>query len=212
MSKTLTLSPSCRLCRREGEKLFLKGDRCHTSKCAIVKRKYNPGVHGVKQAPRLSEYGVQLRAKQKAKRIYGIMERQFSNYYKAAVLKGEDSGLTLKRLLEMRFDNVVYRLGFTLSRAQARQMVSHGHLLVNGKKMNIPSYQVKMGDEITIRPNSKDAKLFKDLEKKLEHQQLPSWLSFDKSEMKGKVLSQPTQDDLKGTIQAKQIIEFYSRF
>ena len=212
MANTLTISPSCRLCRREGEKLFLKGDRCNTSKCAIVKRKYSPGVHGVKQAPRLSEYGQQLRAKQKAKRIYGVMERQFVNYYKKALQMSEDSELALMRLLDMRFDNVVFRLGYAMSRAQARQMVSHGHFYVNNKRMDIPSYQVRIGDEISVVPKSKDMPLFRDLAKRLEHQHYPSWLMLDASELKGKVLSMPTHEDLAGTIQAKQIVEFYSRF
>ncbi len=212
MSKTLTVSPSCRLCRREGEKLFLKGDRCHTSKCAIVKRKYAPGMHGVKQSPRLSEYGHQLRSKQKAKRLYGVMEKQFRNYYDKAMKQKEASELTLKQLLEMRLDNVVYRLGIAASRAQARQAVSHGHILVNGKKLNIASYQVKVGDEITIREKTKTSKLYNSLSEKLQQSQLPSWLSFDASALKGKVLGRPTVDDVQATIDAKLIIEFYSRF
>ena len=211
MARTVTLTPSCKQCRTEGEKLFLKGDRCHTTKCAIVKRKYRPGQHGIKHQPRLSEYGMQLRAKQKAKRLYGVMERQFSNYYKKAVAR-DDSALGLKSLLEMRLDNVIYRLGLAVSRAQARQMVSHEFFLVNGKKMNIASYQVKVGDEITIREKSKNSPLFKDLSQKLEHQQLPSWLNVDTKTLDSKVLSNPTNDDLRGTIDAKNIIEFYSRF
>lgn len=212
MSRTVTLSPSCRLCRREGEKLFLKGDRCHTSKCAIVKRKYAPGAHGVKQSPRLSEYGQQLRSKQKAKRLYGVMEKQFRNYYDKAMKHKEASDLTLKQLLEMRLDNVVYRMGMAPSRSAARQAVSHAHFLVNGKKLNIPSYQVKVGDEITIRDKSKSSKLYSTLSDKLQQSQLPSWLSFDAKELKGKVLGRPSVEDVQGTINAKLIIEYYSRF
>lgn len=211
MSRTNTLSPSCKLCRREGEKLFLKGERCYTSKCAIVKRNYIPGVHGIKRQPRLSEYGQQLRSKQKAKRMYGVMERQFMNYYKNATTQ-EDSALYLKQLLEMRFDNVIYRLGFARSRAQARQMISHKHFLVNGKKMNIPSYQVNIGDEITVRDKSKTAPLFKDLSEKLAQHNLPSWLTLDAGALSGKVVSNPTEEDVESTVEAKQIIEFYSRF
>jgi small subunit ribosomal protein S4 len=211
MSRTTTLQASCKLCRREGEKLFLKGDRCYTSKCAIVRRNFMPGQHGVKRQPRLSEYGTQLRNKQKAKRLYGVMERQFVNYYKKAV-NHEDSANGLKQLLERRFDNVVYRIGLAGSRSQARQMVTHAHLLVNGKKMDIPSYQVSVGDEITIREKSTGKAIFKGLTEKLAQSELPSWLTLDLSEMKGKIVSMPTPEDLKDTIEANQIIEFYSRF
>ncbi len=213
MAKTLTLSPSCKLCRREGEKLFLKGERCYTAKCAIVKRKFPPGVHGVQRQPRLTEYGQQLRAKQKAKRTYGIMERQFINYYKRAVAKPEDSEQALKRLLEMRLDNVVYRMGFAVSRALARQMIGHGHITVNGEKLDIASCQVKVGDVVGISSFSKDIALFKAaLDEKMKTHQLPSWLSLDKEMKTGKVLSVPSSEDMRDTIEAKQIIEFYSRF
>lgn len=212
MAKTSTLSPSCKLCRREGEKLFLKGERCYTSKCAIVKRKFPPGVHGVQRQPRMTEYGTQLRAKQKAKRTYGIMERQFVTYYKKAVAKTEDSEQALKRLLEMRYDNVVYRLGFGISRSQARQLITHGHITINGKKVDVPSYQVKIGDVIAISNFSKDVPLFKGLVERLQQHTLPSWLSREKEVLSGKVLSMPTAEDMRDTIEAKQIIEFYSRF
>lgn len=212
MAKTLTLSPSCKLCRREGEKLFLKGERCYTAKCAIVKRKFVPGVHGVQRQPRLTEYGQQLRAKQKAKRTYGIMERQFINYYKKAVAKPEDSEQALKRLLEMRLDNVVYRLGFAVSRALARQLITHGHITVNSEKLDIPSCQIKVGDVVAISSFSKDLAPFKGLDEKLKTHQLPSWLGLDKEMKSGKVLSLPSSEDMRDTIEAKQIIEFYSRF
>ena len=211
MGRTTTLQASCKLCRREGEKLFLKGDRCYTTKCAIVKRNYMPGAHGVKRQPRLSEYGQQLRAKQKAKRTYGVMEKQFVNYYKKAIAH-EDSATDLKRLLERRLDNVIYRLGLAGSRGQARQMVSHGHFRLNGKKMNISSYSVKVGDILTVREKSLQSPLFKNLGEKLAQKEMPSWLTLDVDSLEGKVVSQPGRDDLKDTIEANQIIEFYSRF
>lgn len=212
MANTKTLSPSCKLCRREGEKLFLKGERCNTAKCAIVRRKYAPGQHGVQMQPRLTEFGQQLRAKQKAKRIYGIMERQFMRYYEQAVAKPEDSEQALKRALEMRLDNVVYRLGFALSRAQARQMVGHGAFQINGKKVDIASYQVRIGDVVAVREKAKNHPILKNLSDRLKQHTLPSWLSVDAESMSGKVLSLPTAEDLRDTIEAKQIIEFYSRF
>ena len=212
MANTITLSPSCKLCRREGEKLFLKGDRCHTPKCAIVRRSYIPGAHGIKRQPKLSEYGQQLRSKQKAKRLYGIMERQFHNYYTKALTNTTDTDLYLKQLLELRLDNVVYRLGLTKSRSQAKQVISHGHIYVNGKKLDIPSYGVNIGDIISIRERSKKSHLFKGLTERLAQTQYPSWITFDINELSGKVVSRPTSDDLKDTIEARQIIEFYSRF
>lgn len=211
MARTNTLESSCKLCRRENEKLFLKGDRCFTSKCAIVKRNYVPGVHGIKRQPRLSEYGQQLRSKQKAKRMYGVMERQFVKYYQKASSQ-EDSAIALKRLLEMRFDNTVYRLGFAISRSQARQMISHGMFTVNGKKMNIPSYQVHIGDLITIKENKTAKPLFKDLGEKLAQHNLKSWITLDAAQLEGKVVSLPHKNDLEDSVAANQIIEFYSRF
>lgn len=212
MANTKTLSPSCKLCRREGEKLFLKGERCNTAKCAIVRRKFPPGQHGVQMQPRLTEFGQQLRAKQKAKRIYGIMERQFMRYYEQAVSKPEDSEQALKRALEMRLDNVVYRLGFAMSRSQARQMIGHGAFEVDGKKVDIASYQVKVGHVIAVREKSKNHPVLKAMVEKMKQHTLPSWLSVDAEAMSGKVLSLPNAEDLRDTIEAKQIIEFYSRF
>lgn len=213
MANTKTLSPSCKLCRREGEKLFLKGDRCNTAKCAIVRRKFPPGQHGVLMQPRLTEYGQQLRAKQKAKRIYGIMERQFMRYYEQAVAnKLEDSETGLKRALEMRFDNVVYRLGFAVSRSQARQMIGHGQFAINGKKVDIASYRVKVGDVLSVRDTAKNHPVLKGFVERAKQHTLPSWLSVDAEAMSGKVLSLPNAEDLRDTIEAKQIIEFYSRF
>jgi small subunit ribosomal protein S4 len=212
MARTTTLSPSCKLCRREKEKLFLKGERCHSPKCAITKRNFVPGVHGLKRRSRPSQYGQQLRAKQKAKRLYGVMEKKFRQYYEKAT-KHSQTELYLQQQLEMRFDNVIYRLGFAISRSQARQIVNHGHILLNDGKMNIPSYQVKIGDTITIKKDMLDKQLFKDLKDRLSSQQLPSWLLVENdTALIGKVLSLPTAEDVKDTISAKQIIEFYSRF
>lgn len=201
----------CKKCRRAGEKLFLKGSRCHTAKCAVVKRKYAPGFHGPKQMVRLSEYGKQLRNKQKLKRMYGLMEKQFVNYYKAALKSTGDTGALILQSLESRLDNVIYRIGLAESRAQARQLVSHGHFLVNGKKMNIPSYRVRTEDEITVRPKSKNHKLLKEVSKKLERQEIPSWIKFDRTELVAKVLSAPEVSQLKESTNITGIVEFYSR-
>lgn len=212
MANTKTLTPSCKLCRREGEKLFLKGERCNTAKCAIVRRKFPPGQHGVKMQPRLTEFGQQLRAKQKAKRIYGVMERPFIEYYRKAVSKTEDSEQALKRFLEMRLDNVVYRMGFAQSRAQSRQMIGHGAFDINGEKVDIASFQVKVGHVVSVREKSKKHPVLKAAMERLKQHTLPSWLSVDAETMSGKVLSLPNAEDLRDTIEAKQIIEFYSRF
>ncbi|MBI3626942.1 30S ribosomal protein S4 [Candidatus Uhrbacteria bacterium] len=205
------LMPKCRQCRAAGEKLFLKGDRCFTAKCAITRRNYRPGVHGPSGTPRLSEFGEQLKAKQKAKRIYGLMERQFSNYYKKALKQTGDTGEILTGYLETRLDNVVYRLGWAKSRSQARQVVSHGHITVNGHKVNISSYQVRIGEVIGIDQKSKEIPLFKNLTANLEKWEMPAWLTMDKTKLEGKILSLPSSDDLKGKIDAKMIVEFYSR-
>lgn len=206
------LMPKCRQCRAAGEKLFLKGDRCFTAKCGISRRNYRPGVHGPGQPPRLSEFGEQLKAKQKAKRIYGLMEKQFSNYYKKALEQTGDTGEILTSYLETRLDNVVYRLGWAKSRSQARQLVNHGHFQVNGHKVNIPSYQVAIGEIVTIKPLSKDSPIFKTLVATLDKMpQMPSWLSMDKTKMEGKILSKPSSEDLAAKIDAKMIVEFYSR-
>ena len=205
------LMPKCRQCRAAGEKLFLKGDRCFTAKCAITRRNYRPGVHGPSGAPRLSEFGEQLKAKQKAKRIYGLMEKQFSNYYKKSLTQTGDTGEILTRYLETRLDNVVYRLGWAKSRSQARQIVGHGHIFIDGKRVNIPSYQVSIGEIITINPLMKESPLFKNLAATLERQEMPSWLTLDKVKMEGKILSKPSSEDLRDKIDAKMIVEFYSR-
>lgn len=204
--------PKCRLCRREGEKLFLKGERCNTQKCAMTKRNYPPGIAGKNQGgQRGTEFGKQLRAKQKAKRIYGILERQFRKYYEIADNKDGVTGDILLQLLEQRLDNVVYRLGIAPSRRSARQMVSHGIVEVNGIKVTIPSYQVKEGDEISVRKTKKEKKLFEHIEERLKNTNIPSWLHLDKAALKGKILHSPKREEIESTIDVQLIVEYYSR-
>ena len=205
------LDPKCKQCRREGEKLFLKGDRCFSSKCAMVKRNYPPGAHGAKGRGRLTSYGQQLREKQKAKRLYGVLEKQFRNYFKKAVKKTGDTGEILSQSLELRFDNIVYRLGFAKSRRQARQLINHGHFLVNDKKINIPSYQVESNDVISIRPRSLETSSFKNLAKNLEKYEVSDWLILDIKELKGRVATIPKDKALDQGINMKLIVEYYSR-
>jgi small subunit ribosomal protein S4 len=205
------LKSRCAQCRREGEKLFLKGDRCNLAKCAMVRRGYPPGVHGPKGKIRLTGYGTQLREKQKAKRIYGIFEKQFKNYFEKAIKKKGDTSEFLLQLLEMRFDNVVYRLGIGKSRQSARQLVGHGLLAVNGKKVTIPSYQVKVGDIISIKTNAAAKKVFQNLPQTLAKFEPPAWLALDVAKAEGKITRKPTKDDVKTQFDLKMIIEFYSR-
>ena len=203
----------CKLCRREGEKLFLKGERCLSPKCALERRPYPPGLHG-RQAQfrrKTSDYGRQLRAKQKARRVYGVMERQFRRYFREAERRRGLTGTNLLVLLESRLDNVVYRLGFALSRPQGRQLVRHGHFEVNGRKVNIPSYLVKPGDVVAVRRNSRSKAIFKDIELDLEHRAAPDWLSRDDVAMSGRVLSLPERGDIDVTINEQLIVEYYSR-
>jgi len=205
------LDSKCKLCRREGEKLFLKGDRCYSPKCAMVKKNYPPGIHGVKGRGRQSDYSVQLREKQKAKRLYNLLEKQFKiTYIKAAKQKG-DAGENLLKLLETRLDNVIYRLGFACSRSQARELVSHGHFFINNKKVNIPSYQVKTGDIISIKVSSKKNKIFNNLVERLKKVDLPSWLNLNNEELIGKVLHLPKKEDIELKVNTQMIVEFYSR-
>jgi len=201
----------CRLCRRQGEKLFLRGERCGSAKCAIIRRNYPPGAHGQKRTRRLTGYGIQLREKQKAKRLYGVMEKQFRNYFEKSKKIQGDTSENLVRNLETRLDNVVYRLGFARSRAMARQMVNHGLFLVNGKKVNIPSYTVRANDVITIKTNKEAKKIFENLKDKLKKHETPTWLLMDVSKLEGKVLSMPVGDELKQIFDPKLIVEFYSR-
>lgn len=206
------LGPQCKQCRREGKKLFLKGERCFTPKCAMVKRNYPPGVHGSsKGKPRITEYGLQLREKQKAKRIYGLMESQFRNYYKKAIKKVGDTGEILFQFLEQRLDNVVYRLGLAKSRRLARQLINHGHFLINGKKVDIPSFELKPGDVVSIRESSLKLVPFKDLSETLKKQETVAWLSLDPKALAGKVLNKPTREDLAEAFDVKLIVEYYSR-
>ena len=203
------LDPKCKQCRREGRKLFLKGERCFGPKCAMVRRAYPPGQHGQDRKRGLSEYGIQLREKQKVRRIYGLMEKQFKKYfYEASRLKG-DTGNIFLSLLERRLDNVVYRLGFASSRNLARQLINHGHFLVNGKKVDIPSYLVKEGDVIAVK--NKKLAVFDNLENSLKNYQFPSWLLPDLKKMEGKVLSVPTRREIDLAADTQLIVEYYSR-
>lgn len=199
---------TCRLCRREGQKLFLKGDRCYTDKCAFVRRSYAPGQHGAAKK-KLSNYGVQLREKQKARRIYGVLEGQFRTYYeKADHMKGI-TGENLLMLLEMRLDNVAYRLGYGASRNEARQLVTHGHFLVNGKKVDIPSYRVKPGDVIAIKENSSDHKGIEiALANKIKR---PDFINYDEAKRVGTYVRYPERSELNAEINESLIVEFYSR-
>ncbi len=198
----------CRLCRREGCKLFLKGDRCISPKCAMEKRPVVPGQHGLGRK-KVTEYGTQLREKQKVKRAYGLLEKQFRGYYEMATRMKGVVGENMLSLLERRLDNVVYRLGIGDSRSESRQVVNHGHILVNGKRVNIPSYLVKVGDEIEIKDSSKSLPKFAVLrDMKIV---VPKWLEFNTSSMKGKILALPRRDDIDLNIQEHMIVELYSR-
>ena len=199
----------CRQCRREGAKLFLKGDRCFGAKCAIVKRPTPPGQHGVSRKKQ-SQYGIQLREKQKARRAYGVLEGQFRGYFQQASRMKGVTGENLLMLLERRLDNVVYRLGMGASRAHARQLVTHGHIRVNGKKVNIPSFRVKLNDEITIRSGSQSMENLKQLREE-GNRMVPKWLSLDHENLVGKVIAMPQRDDIDLTIEEHQIVELYSR-
>lgn len=205
------LTPKCKQCRRSSEKLFLKGERCLSVKCAIIRRNYPPGIHGPKGLKRrVSEYGLQLREKQKAKAMYRIGEKQFLNYYKLAVKSKANTGNELLRLLERRLDNVLFRLGLTTSRDQARQLVSHGHIKVNGRRIDVPSYLTRKGDKITIRENSSDFMIIKDaIVKKVA--EVPEWLVFEEKDIEGIVMNMPEPDSLNLGIDSKSIIEYYSR-
>jgi len=203
----------CKLCRREGEKLFLKGERCMSPKCAIERRPYAPGSHGRRSQfrRRESNYALQLRAKQKARRVYGVLERQFRRYFREAERLRGLTGTNLLVILESRLDNVVYRFGFAMSRPQARQIVRHGHVDVNGRKVNIPSYLVKPGDVVAIRPTSRKKGMIQDIALDLEHRAVPDWLSRDEQTLSGRVLSMPQRGDIDVAINEQLIVEYYSR-
>lgn len=201
----------CRLCRREGEKLYLKGEKCYTDKCPVDRRTYPPGQHGQGRRQRISEYGLQLRAKQKLRRIYGVMERQFRRYYDEAVRKKGVTGEQLLIILESRLDNIVYRLGFAPSRPAARQLVMHGHFEVNGNKVDIPSYLVKEGDTISVRERSRNLSLIKESVEAAKSRGVPDWLELDAEALSGRVKALPTRDQIDVQVEEHLIVEYYSR-
>lgn len=200
----------CRLCRREGIKLFLKGDRCYSDKCGVERRPYAPGQAG-KRRPRDSEYRVQLREKQKTKRIYGLLEKQFRSYYELANRQTGITGENLLRLLETRLDNVVYRLGFAKSRDEARQIVRHGHFTVNGRRVNIPSFRVRPGDVIAVAEKSRNLVVIKTALISSEKIEVPGWLEVDIEKLAGKVLSAPERDQIDAPVREQLIVELYSK-
>lgn len=205
------IEPSCRQCRREGTKLYLKGERCYSAnKCAFERRPTPPGQHG-KRRIKVSEYGLQLREKQKAKRIYGVLEKQFREYFNIAVKQKGMTGHNLLIHLESRLDNVVYRLGLASSRKEARQLVDHEHFLINGKKVNIPSYIMKEDDTIEVRPKSKKSQKFKDIVETTENRIVVPWLSSDLETLSGKVIGRPAIEDLDIEIAERLIVELYSK-
>ncbi|NMA54455.1 MAG: 30S ribosomal protein S4 [Firmicutes bacterium] len=200
----------CRQCRREGMKLFLKGDRCYTNKCAIDRRGYAPGQHGQRRR-KISEYGIQLREKQKARRIYGVLERQFRRYYQIASQAKGVTGEVLLAMLESRLDNVVYRLGFARSRAEARLLVRHGHFAVNGSKVSIPSYRVREGDTISVRPRSKSLPLFQELAELAAARTVPGWLDSNPADLQGTVVRLPEREEIDVPVEEHLIVELYSK-
>ncbi len=208
-----SLDAKCKQCRREGVKLFLKGERCNSSKCALNKRNYVPGLHGPKlgRGGRLSGYGLQLREKQNARKTYRILESQFRGYFDKVIKRPGDTGENLFKLLEMRLDNVVYRAGLAPSRDAARQLVNHGHISVNGRKVSIPSYQVKVKDKITIKETSTGKKIFADLSEKLNTRETVDWLVVDPKLCSATVIDQPNLEKNKPGFELKMIVEYYSR-
>ncbi len=207
----MIIDAKCKKCRRAGQKLFLKGERCFSQKCAMIRRPYPPGVHGKSMRRRASEYGLQLAEKQKVRYAYGISEQQFKKYFKEIVgQKGNKEDLFAQKL-ESRLDNVVFRFSWASSRALSRQLVNHGHILVNGRKVDIPSYQVKKGDVVKIKETSKKKNIFKDLKTILKKYELPKWLSLDKEKFEGKIKKQPVLEDMDKIGELNMIIEYYSR-
>lgn len=201
--------PVCRLCRREGVKLYLKGEKCYSDKCPVVKRATPPGQHGASRR-KPTEYAIQLREKQKARRYYGVLERQFERYFEMAARKKGVTGEVLLQTLERRLDNVVYRMGFAASRAEARQIVKHSHIEVNGRKVNIPSYLVREGDVVAVRESSREHKRIKELAAAATRT-VPAWLSVDPEALRGTVLRLPNRDEIDTPVQEQLIVEFYSR-
>ncbi len=201
----------CRICRRENLKLYLKGDRCYSDKCAFDRRGYPPGQHGQRRGGKISDYGIQLREKQKVKRSYGLSEKQFRLAFEKADQKKGITGTNLLLILEQRLDNVVYRLGLANSRPQARQLVRHNHFLVNGWKVNIPSFQVKVGDVVEVREKSRSVQAINDAVEAVVRRTAPSWLALDAENMKGTIQSLPTREDITMPIQENLIVELYSK-
>ncbi|MDD3365144.1 MAG: 30S ribosomal protein S4 [Syntrophomonas sp.] len=201
----------CRQCRREGEKLFLKGDRCYSEKCAVQKRAFIPGQHGQKRRQKTSEYGLQLREKQKTKRIYGVLEKQFRNYFKKADRQKGITGENLLILLERRLDNVVFRLGMGSSRKEARQLVNHDHFTINGRKANIASMLVGVGDTIQVKPGSVESPKFQEIKANGAYKTPPEWLEVDIDNLTGRVLALPTRENVDLTVNEQLIVELYSR-
>lgn len=202
--------PSCRLCRREGAKLFLKGSRCVTDKCAISRREYAPGQHG-QARKKESNYGLQMREKQKVKRIYGVLERQFRHYFQIAERSKEVTGIMLLQLLERRLDNVIFKMNLGNSRAEARQLVQHGRVYVNGKRLDIPSYTVKLGEEISVKVSEKHTKALNERVEVLKDRPTAKWLEVDGKALKAKVTAMPTKEDVGFPIQEQLIVELYSK-
>ena len=205
------IGPVCRLCRREGMKLFLKGERCYTDKCAIEKRNVPPGQHGRSRKAKIVGYGIQLREKQKVKRTYGVLENQFRRYFEAADRQKGVTGELLLQMLERRLDNVVYRSGFATSRAQARQLVRHGHFSVNGKKVDIPSYSVRQGDMVAVRGTSSQNPTIQHAMEEVKGRGIPDWLSFNPGDLTGRVSSLPTREQINLPVQEQLIVELYSK-
>jgi len=205
------LGPACKICRRENLKLFLKGDRCFKDKCGFERRAYAPGQHGQGRRGKVSDYGIQLREKQKVRRTYGLLEKQFRGYYKRAVKMKGVTGENLLVLLERRFDNVIFRLGFAASRNEARQMISHNHITINGHKANIPSMLVKPGDLIEVKQKSVKLTRFQEMAEAMDRKSVPTWLEADKDNMKAKMLSLPTREDITIPINENLIVELYSK-
>ena len=206
--------PVCKLCRREGEKLFLKGARCFTPKCAFERRSYAPGEHGKSSQfrnRRESDYNRQLRAKQKARRVYGILERQFRRYYEVSLKRRGVTGLNLLQILESRLDNVVYRLGYADSRAEARLLVTHGHFMVNGRRTDVPSMLLSGGDKVFVRENSRKRTFFKELPDLAENKNIPEWLTRDIRDLSGTVVRLPERSEIDANLQEQLIVEYYSR-
>lgn len=202
--------PVCRLCRREGQKLYLKGERCYTDKCSVGRRSYAPGQHG-QGRKKVSEYGLQLRAKQATRRYYGVLEGQFRHYYELAEKREGKTGEQLLAILETRLDNVIYRLGFASSRKEARQLVLHNHFSVNGKKVNIPSYLVSVGDVITINEKSRNSSKIKAVIEANASHPTPKWLEVNREQMQGKVIAEPTREDIDLAVEETLIVELYSK-